>query len=247
MALRRMGELEGVPAPVRFRGKHEPDTEERLGGSRLPRASAGVGRVLRRRPPSRGARGDRSRHTDARVPARRAPVGTGVARRVRRPPGGRRDPRGRRRRHRLGACRKLRSSTWRGRLHWTGRQSTRRYRRVDTLSRISRAEPDRVEVRGHDLAELMGRVTFTEYFHLLLTGREPTDDERFFLDLLLVAIAEHGPMPSNIAALMTLPADSSSLLGPVAGGILGAGPVIFGAAETCAVLLERAQSRVANG
>jgi len=38
----------------------------------------------------------------------------------------------------------------------------------------------------------MGRLSFTEYFHLLLTGREPTEDERFFLDLLLVSIAEHG-------------------------------------------------------
>ena len=53
----------------------------------------------------------------------------------------------------------------------------------------------------------MGRLTFTEYFHLLLTGREPSDDERFFLDLLLVSIAEHGLMPSNVAARMTLAAD----------------------------------------
>ena len=51
---------------------------------------------------------------------------------------------------------------------------------------------DRVEVRGRDLCgDLMGRVTFTEYFCLLLTGREPTADQRDFLDLLLVAIAEH--------------------------------------------------------
>ena len=38
-------------------------------------------------------------------------------------------------------------------------------------TRISRAYPDRVEVRGRDLAgDLMGRVTFTEHFHLLMTG-----------------------------------------------------------------------------
>ena len=54
-------------------------------------------------------------------------------------------------------------------------------------------QPDRVEVRGRDLTgDLMGRLSFTEYFHLLLTGSEPTEDQRFFLDLLLVAIAEHG-------------------------------------------------------
>ena len=105
-------------------------------------------------------------------------------------------------------------------------------------SRISRVYPDRVEVRGRDLAgDLMGRLTFTEYFHLLLTGEEPTEEQRFFLDLLLVAIAEHGLMPSNVAARMTLAADPGSLHGAVAAGLLGAGPVILGTSEECARLL----------
>jgi citrate synthase len=101
-------------------------------------------------------------------------------------------------------------------------------------SAIARAYPDRVEVRGRDLTSLMGRLTFTEYFHLLVTGREPTADERDFLDLLLVAIAEHGMMPTNVAARMTLAADPGSLHGAVAAGILGCGPVVLGTAEECA-------------
>ena len=106
------------------------------------------------------------------------------------------------------------------------------------MSRIAQAYPDRVEVRGRDLtADLMGRVSFTEYFHLLLTGSEPTADQREFLDLVLVAIAEHGLMPSNVAARMTLAADPESLQGAVAAGILGAGPVLLGTSEECAKLL----------
>src|ERR1700693_4838997 len=116
------------------------------------------------------------------------------------------------------------------------------------VTRISQAYPDRVEVRGRDLCgDLMGRLSFTEYFHLLLTGGEPTDDQRFFLDLLLVAIAEHGMMPTNIAARMTLAADPGSLQGAVAAGILGCGPVILGTSEQCAQLLEQAQVKVAAG
>jgi citrate synthase len=112
------------------------------------------------------------------------------------------------------------------------------------ISHISQAHPDRVEVRGRDLTgELMGRLSFTEYFHLLLTGEEPTDDQRYFLDLLLVAIAEHGMMPTNVAARMTLAADPGSLQGAVAAGILGAGPVLLGTAEECARLLEAARAR----
>src|SRR2546421_7571287 len=114
-------------------------------------------------------------------------------------------------------------------------------------SGIAHASPDRVEVRGCDLAgDLMGRLSFTEYFHFLLTGREPTEEQRFFLDLLLVAIAEHGLMPSNVAARMTLAADPGSLQGAVAAGILGAGPVILGSTEECALLLRHAQARSAD-
>jgi citrate synthase len=116
------------------------------------------------------------------------------------------------------------------------------------VSHISQAYPDRVEVRGRDLCgEIIGRLSFTEYFHLLFTGREPTDDQRFFLDALLVAIAEHGMMPTNIAARMTLAADPASLQGAVAAGILGCGPVILGTSELCARLLEDAQRRVLAG
>jgi citrate synthase len=118
----------------------------------------------------------------------------------------------------------------------------------DSVSHISQAYPDRVEVRGRDLCgDLMGRLSFTEYFHLLLTGDEPTEDQRFFLDLLLVSIAEHGMMPSNIAARMTLAADPGSLQGALAAGILGGGPVILGTSELCARLLEEAQAHVVAG
>src|SRR3954452_6477988 len=111
------------------------------------------------------------------------------------------------------------------------------------VTHISKAYPERVEVRGRDLAgDLMGRVSFTEYFHLLLTGHEPTDDQRFFLDLLLVGIAEHGLMPTNVAARMTLAADPNSLQGAVAAGILGCGPVLLGTTEECAKLLERTKA-----
>jgi citrate synthase len=138
-------------------------------------------------------------------------------------------------------------------LAWWARDSVARSRMQigkpgTPVSRISQAYPDRVEVRGRDLTgELMGSVTFTEYFYLLLTGDLPTDDQRFFLDLLLVAIAEHGMMPTNVAARMTLDADPNALQGAVAAGILGCGPVILGTSEECARLLDVAHRRTSEG
>jgi citrate synthase len=116
------------------------------------------------------------------------------------------------------------------------------------VSHISQAYPDRVEVRGRDLCgDVMGRFTFTDYFFLLLTGSEATEEQRFFLDLLLIAIAEHGMMPTNVAARMTLAADPGSLQGAVAAGILGCGPVILGTAHECAQLLAYAQNEIQAG
>jgi citrate synthase len=110
-------------------------------------------------------------------------------------------------------------------------------------TRICQAFPDRVEVRGLDLVnDVMGRLSFTEYFILLMTGQKPTEEQRFFLDLLLVAIAEHGMMPTNISARMTLAADPSSIHGAVAAGILGCGPVILGTTEQCTALLLKLHS-----
>jgi citrate synthase len=115
-------------------------------------------------------------------------------------------------------------------------------------SHICQAYPDRVEVRGLDLCrDLMGQMSFTEYFHLLLTGRKATQTQRDFLDLLLVAIAEHGMMPTAAAARMTLAADPGALQGALAAGLLGCGPVILGTAELCAKQLAQAQAKVLAG
>jgi citrate synthase len=113
---------------------------------------------------------------------------------------------------------------------------------------ISAASSDRVTVRGCDLAaDLMGRATFTEFFFLAATGQAPTGEQRFFLDLSLVAIAEHGLTPSVQAARMTYAADPAALQGAVAAGVLGCGTVILGAADLCRRLIEDVLARVDAG
>jgi len=113
---------------------------------------------------------------------------------------------------------------------------------------ICAASADRIEVRGRDLcADLMGKLSFTEYFYLLLTGQEPSAQQRFFLDLLLVTIAEHGLTPTVQAARMTLASDPESLQGALAAGLLGCGPVLLGTSDECGKLLSEARDKVADG
>lgn len=103
---------------------------------------------------------------------------------------------------------------------------------------ISTADASSITVRGRDLCrDLIGKMDFADYFFLLLTGKEPDENQRFFVNALLVAIAEHGLVPSVQAARMTLAAAPEAIQGAVAAGLLGAGSVVFGSAEVVGHLL----------
>ena len=113
---------------------------------------------------------------------------------------------------------------------------------------ISAANPDTIVVRGHDLCgELIGKVGFTDHVWLLVVGTLPTDAQRRVLDSTLVAIAEHGLVPSVQAARMTLAAAPEALQGAVAAGLLGCGSVILGASEDAGKLYAEIVARAAGG
>lgn len=113
-------------------------------------------------------------------------------------------------------------------------------------SAISASNEDTILVRGRDLCgELIGRVSFTDHIWLLVTGQMPNDGQRRVLDATLVAIAEHGLVPSVQASRMTLAAAPEALQGAVAAGILGCGSVILGASQNAGHLLHEVVTRAA--
>lgn len=121
-------------------------------------------------------------------------------------------------------------------------------RQTRMSSAISAANADAIVVRGLDLCgELIGHVSFTDHVWLLVTGRLPSEAQRRVLDAALVAIAEHGLVPSVIAGRMTLAAAPEALQGAVAAGLLGCGSVILGAAESAARLFSDVAARAVSG
>ncbi|MGB6310099.1 MAG: citryl-CoA lyase [Steroidobacteraceae bacterium] len=115
-------------------------------------------------------------------------------------------------------------------------------------SAISASNATNIVVRGRDLTgELIGRVDFTEHFWLLLTGSLPTPGQRRVLDATLVAIAEHGLVPSVQAARMTLAAAPEALQGAVAAGILGCGSVVLGSSEAAGQFYASIAQRIETG
>src|SRR6516162_4254854 len=113
---------------------------------------------------------------------------------------------------------------------------------------ISASNADTIVVRGRDLvAELMGRISFTDHFWLLLTGSLPSEVQRRMLDATLVAIAEHGLVPSVQASRMTLAAAPEALQGAVAAGILGCGSVVLGSSEAAGQFYAAIAAKIGAG
>jgi citrate synthase len=108
---------------------------------------------------------------------------------------------------------------------------------------------DQVIVRGLDLCrDLIGKVGFTEFFLFLLTGVRPSAALVKLADasMAMVAICEHGLVPSVQAARMTLHAAPDALQGAVAAGLLGAGSVMFGTSENAGRVLADIAETVAT-
>jgi citrate synthase len=115
-------------------------------------------------------------------------------------------------------------------------------------SAISASNESTIVVRGRNLAqELIGRISFTDHFWLLLTGVMPTAAQRRILDATLVAIAEHGLVPSVQVSRMTLAAAPEALQGAVAAGILGCGSVVLGSSEAAGQFYAAIAARIVAG
>jgi citrate synthase len=113
---------------------------------------------------------------------------------------------------------------------------------------ICHADSTTINVRGRNLrTDLIGERSFTAYFFFLLTGKEPTAEQHFFLDALLVAIAELGLMPSVQAARITLAAAPEAMQGALAAGILGCGSVAVGTSEFAGQMLADGVRRIRAG
>lgn len=118
----------------------------------------------------------------------------------------------------------------------------------DNATAICGSTDAAIWVRGRDLAaDLMGKTGFTDYFWLLVTGASPTPAQSRILDATLVAIAEHGLVPSVQASRMTLAAAPEALQGAVAAGILGCGSVILGSAEAAGRFFAEIARRTGDG
>jgi len=112
-------------------------------------------------------------------------------------------------------------------------------------SGITRIEPNKVAVRGYDIAELMGRVSFGAAVYLILTGELPSPAVARLMDAILVSSIDHGATPPSALSARTVASTGATLSASVAAGIMSINRHHGGAIEDCARQLKAIVDRAA--
>src|SRR3989304_6096038 len=105
---------------------------------------------------------------------------------------------------------------------------------------ISYKTKARIVVRGYDLTDLVGNLSFTEMAYLVWRGELPSAAHARMLDALLVSLAEHAFSPSAAACRFVASGGVPLHVG-VAGGMLAIG-TLHGTADRPAELFQEAGS-----
>ncbi|MCG3123764.1 MAG: hypothetical protein GIKADHBN_02185 [Phycisphaerales bacterium] len=112
-------------------------------------------------------------------------------------------------------------------------------RRAVWTTAITRIEPNKVAVRGRDIASLMGNASFGAAVYLILTGKLPDDATGKLMDAILVSSIDHGATPPSCLAARTVASTGAPLSQSVAAGIMSINRHHGGAIEDCARYLRR--------
>lgn len=107
-------------------------------------------------------------------------------------------------------------------------------------STLGHSTADRIFVRGHDLAGLIGKANLGDVAYLELKGRLPDEHESLMFNAIAVTLVEHGITPSTIAARLTYYGAPEALQAAVAAGLLGMGDRFGGSIEQAARMLQEA-------
>ena len=101
---------------------------------------------------------------------------------------------------------------------------------------------DKIVVRGYDLNELTGGISFAEMAYLVWRGELPSPAHGRMLDAILVSMAEHAFSPSSAASRLITSGGVPLHVG-VAGGLLAIGS-LHGTADRPAELFKEAVDRM---
>ncbi|MEU4160456.1 citryl-CoA lyase [Actinoplanes sp. NPDC026670] len=112
---------------------------------------------------------------------------------------------------------------------------------------ISRIEPNRIDLRGRPVQDLIGSISFAGIIWLMLRGETATTGQEHLLEAALVASVDHGPHAPSIAVARMAATCGIGLNNAVATGVNLLGDVHGGAGEQCMTLLNDVRQRHSEG
>lgn len=115
---------------------------------------------------------------------------------------------------------------------------------------VTEIKPNAVRVRGYDIADLMGNVSFGAAVYLILRSELPTPEVGTLMDAIIVSSIDHGATPPSVLSARTVASTGASLSQSVAAGIMSINKHHGGAIENCArqlgTIIERADGDVSK-
>ncbi len=109
------------------------------------------------------------------------------------------------------------------------------YRWKTAITEIKKGE---IRVRGYDIVDMMGKLSFSDAVFLVLKGELPTKEESEMMRGILVSSIDHGTTPPSVLSTRNVLSGGNSLNAAVAAGVLTIGDVHGGAIERCARILQ---------
>jgi len=105
-------------------------------------------------------------------------------------------------------------------------------------TKIADSSPERTVVRGYNLMDLIGKLSFSEMIFLELRGKLPTEKEKKMMDAIFVSTVEHGIAPPSITAARIAFSGGNPISAGVAAGVLAIGEHHGGAIEQSAKVFQ---------
>jgi citrate synthase len=112
---------------------------------------------------------------------------------------------------------------------------------------IINIEPGVIQIRGYDIQDLIGNISFPEQIWLMLRGELPTRPQSQLLEAALVAAVDHGPQAPSISIARMSATCGIDLNNSVASAVNALGDIHGGAGQQAMVLYETISRRVDGG
>lgn len=106
--------------------------------------------------------------------------------------------------------------------------------------------PGRIRVRGYDIVDMMGKLTFAQSVFLILRGELPNDKESRMMEAILVSSIDHGASPPSVFGTLNTVSGGNPLNAAVCGGVLAIGDSHGGAIEQSARIMQEWAAKEGN-